>query len=364
MGDMMASAPVYAYRVGQLGDSLVSLPAIYALKQAIGDTPLILITDHSPGKTWTPSWEVFRLTNFFSQHFDYKPLVSSKLAGIFDLIRVAARIRHIGGNKVFLFIDPGSTPARLARFQFFFHRLAGLRIIGLDEAAVPYHPRNGDGRLREVLPEHVRLQRIVTNHYGKERCEDPNGWDFPAVEIASRSIDKLWGKMSIADSEIPVAFGPGSKMPSKRWPTDRFAELGKELIRTHRIYPIVFGSSEESDLGEDLVRKWGKGSNAAGKLSIAESASLMRGCAFYIGNDTGAMHLAATVNLPCVCLFSCRDNPGRWNPVNNGHQILRAWTECEGCSATECPFGNPKCMELIELEEVVDAARTMLTRLE
>ena len=57
-------------------------------------------------------------------------------------------------------------------------------------------------------------------------------------------------------------------MPAKRWPLDRFIEVGQTLIERFDIWPIVFGGAEDSADGQRLLEAWGRGYNAAGQLSL------------------------------------------------------------------------------------------------
>src|SRR5262249_21962501 len=127
-----------------------------------------------------------------------------------------------------------------------------------------------------------------------------------------------------------IAFGPGSKMPAKRWPLDRFAAVGKRLIHEFDVWPVVFGGAEDQPDAERLLAEWGRGYNAAGGLSVRGAALALKRCLLYVGNDTGTMHLAAAVGTPCVAVFSARDWPGRWYPYGSGHRVFRSRIECEG----------------------------------
>lgn len=185
-------------------------------------------------------------------------------------------------------------------------------------------------------------------------------FSLPTDENHADTVDRLWKQVRDISKSVLIAFGPGSKMQSKRWGEDRFRQLGIHLIKNYKIFPLIFGGPEDSELGDRLITAWGTGLNLAGKLSIPEAAVAMSRCNFYFGNDTGTMHLAAVAGLRCVCLFSARDNPGRWRPVGEGHQILRGRIDCEGCSAIECPYGDPKCMAMISVDQAYAAAEKFL----
>ncbi len=87
----------------------------------------------------------------------------------------------------------------------------------------------------------------------------------------------------------------------------------------------------------------------------------MEGARFYLGNDTGAMHLAAAMGRPCVAVFSAREWPGRWHPYGEGHKVLRFEVPCSGCRLEVCDK-ELQCLKGIQVEEVYQACATMLAK--
>ena len=156
---------------------------------------------------------------------------------------------------------------------------------------------------------------------------------------------------------------PSAKWQSKRWPVDRYARVVEQLIADERLTPVVVGGPEDAELGRTLVTRWGLGAVAAGSLSVRGSAALMGQATFYLGNDTGAMHLAAAEGTPCVAVFSEQDWPGRWDPYGSGNRILRRAVDCSGCLLADCPKDN-ECLTQITVDEVLRACRTVLHRTE
>jgi ADP-heptose:LPS heptosyltransferase len=140
-------------------------------------------------------------------------------------------------------------------------------------------------------------------------------------------------------------------VPSKIWPQENYRAVGRRLIDEFGLTPVVFGGPEDRATGEALIGSWKKGCCAAGALGVREAAAAMKDALFYLGNDTGTMHLAAAVGTPCVAIFSAQDWPGRWHPYGAGHQVLRLSVACEGCKLEIC---NRKleCLRQISPETV------------
>jgi ADP-heptose:LPS heptosyltransferase len=89
---------------------------------------------------------------------------------------------------------------------------------------------------------------------------------------------------------------------------------------------------------------------------------MLERCALYVGNDTGTMHLAASVGTPCVAIFSARDNPGKWEPTGPGHIVLRHEVPCAGCMLETCVDNDLECLKAISVDEVLAAIGGRLER--
>jgi ADP-heptose:LPS heptosyltransferase len=165
---------------------------------------------------------------------------------------------------------------------------------------------------------------------------------------------RLLAARGIAQCTPLVGVGAGSKMPAKRWPLERFAEVLQHL---HRHFPsagaILLGGADEADYCAKLAARADLPVvNLAGELSVRGSAAILAQCDAYLGNDTGVMHLAASVGTGCVALFSARDFPGIWEPMGSGHRVLRHETECAGCMLVECKTEDMRCLKAIGSDAV------------
>jgi ADP-heptose:LPS heptosyltransferase len=151
-----------------------------------------------------------------------------------------------------------------------------------------------------------------------------------------------------------VAICAGGKASSQLWPWERYAEVVRLLIAKHGIFPVIIGGTEDREVGKKLLASWGTGLCSAGELSVRESAALMEDARFYLGNNTGVMHLAAAVGIPCVAVSSARDWPGIWEPYGSGHKVLRFDVPCSGCKLEACDK-ELQCLKGIQVQEVYEA---------
>jgi heptosyltransferase-2 len=157
-----------------------------------------------------------------------------------------------------------------------------------------------------------------------------------------------------------VALAPGAAYGSaKCWLADRYAALADGLIATCDADVILFGAPQERDMAQRIARSMQRRAlNLAGETSIGDLPALLRACRLFVGNDSGAMHVAAAVGLPVVGIFGPTD-PEATSPVTPLFTLVREPVSCSPCLLRHCPIDH-RCMTRISVERVFDAARAWL----
>ena len=347
---------ILVFRVGHLGDTLVALPAFWAIRKEYRKASITLLANEDRrNPNYLSPRDVLPESDLFDEWLAYPTNVSGirKAAAI---ARTLVEIRRSKFDAVF-YLPPRERSLEQIERDLTFFRWAGIqRVIGAD-----FYKRN---RLEPVIERPLKtissegeflVECLRQNGFANARSDLTELLLTPA-EIASAAS---WlEKNSIQPGRMLVAIGCGSKRVSHIWSEERFRTTVDRLITEHNIFPIVLGGSEEQVVGQRLIDHWRTGANAAGALSVREAGAVLKRCSIYLGNDTGTMHLAAAVGTRCVSIFSATDLPGQWVPVGT-HRVLRKTVECEGCRLEVCPFQN-KCLDLISVDEVYEAACEML----
>lgn len=337
--------PIIVYRIGQLGDAVIALPALHALRREYPDTPLVLLTNrHASNSALVSAWDVIGPTVLCDGVIFYD-VSTGTLANWRTYIALARALRLIAPQEI-VNIAPRRSAWDVRRDWLFFRVVCGApayRSVRPDDQ--PKRPCD-DALKRE--PEWLRLLRAVAPSATSSAFElrIPR-WAHNEAESALSAL-----------SQYPrlVAVAPGSKMPAKRWPTERYKQVGRQILSKDETSALVaIGGREDQRLGEELQQAWGARSlNLCGQLSVFGSAAVLRRCESFIGNDSGAMHLAGLAGIPCIALFSARDLPGKWAPLGDHNRILRKNVECAGCMLEVCDKDN-LCLAKIEVHEVVEA---------
>ncbi|TKB75242.1 MAG: glycosyltransferase family 9 protein, partial [Nitrospira sp.] len=100
--------------------------------------------------------------------------------------------------------------------------------------------------------------------------------------------------------------------------------------------------------------------NLTGRTSLMGLAALMKHCTLFLGNDAGPMHMAAAVGAPVVSLFGPSD-PRVWGPRGHQVEVLYKGLDCRRCFHPTCTRGAKSCMNLISVDEVLDATERFLS---
>jgi ADP-heptose:LPS heptosyltransferase len=148
-----------------------------------------------------------------------------------------------------------------------------------------------------------------------------------------------------------ILLHPGSGSKRKRWPVSQFKQIESRLNAEGLKTEFVLGPAEE-----DLLRELESRNRKTHMLfSLIELVELYHSAGGYIGNDSGASHLAAFVGLPTLVIFGPAD-PVRWKPGGPYVEVVRPNLACQPCFETEpSNCDDPKCLEEIKPDRVIRA---------
>ena len=157
-----------------------------------------------------------------------------------------------------------------------------------------------------------------------------------------------------------IAVGPGASYGSaKCWPPDRFAKALNALLSHADADIILFGTPGELPVSAAIAAALQRTPiNLTGKTSIADLPALLSQCHLFLGNDSGAMHVAAAVGLPVVAVFGPTDPHGT-APVTPRLTIVQQKPYCSPCFLRHCPTDH-RCMTAVVPAMVESALQSLL----
>jgi heptosyltransferase-2 len=159
---------------------------------------------------------------------------------------------------------------------------------------------------------------------------------------------------------IRIAVGAGASYGSaKCWPPDRFAKALNALPSRADADVILFGTPGELPVSTAIAAALQRAPiNLTGKTSVADLPALLSQCHLFLGNDSGAMHVAAAVGLPVVAIFGPTDPEGT-APVTPRVTIVQQKPYCSPCFLRRCPTDH-RCMTAVTPAVVESALQSAL----
>ncbi len=159
---------------------------------------------------------------------------------------------------------------------------------------------------------------------------------------------------------------PGSVGPAKRWFADRYAKMVKKLIGERNVRVVLVGAAHDHPSCEEVARLSGASPvNLAGETSLSELCFLFQKSRLFLGNDSGAGHLAAAAGIPVIILTGAGD-PDEIAPWTDKKTVLFKKIFCSPCYRPTCRRKDHplECMDLIGADEVWRAVESWLAKSE
>jgi heptosyltransferase-2 len=164
-----------------------------------------------------------------------------------------------------------------------------------------------------------------------------------------------------------VALAPGAAFGSaKRWPSSSFAELADGLAEDG-VSVVLVGAEADRVSASEVMRARSRHSpvlDLVGRTDIPTLAGVLLNCRALVGNDSGALHLAAALGVSVSAPFGPTDErtnaprPRAASPDSRA-AILTHPVWCRPCWLRECPLDH-MCMRGIAAADVLAATRRML----
>ena len=323
--DFAGMRRIAVFRALQLGDMLCTVPALRALRRAAPHAEITLI-----GLPWAAGF-VERFSMYLDRHLafpGYPGMPESEpdaeaLPGFFAAARewrfdLALQLHGSGGL---------SNPLTLA--------LGAARTAGFHAAGDPCPDAATYALWSEQEHEVLRYLRLL-RQLGVPSCGQQ--LEFPLRPEDHAALARAAPGLA---SGSYVCIHPGARLPSRRWPPQRFAEVADGLADQGWTV-VLTGSPDERELTQAV--RGAMRSHAidlTGATTLGSLAALLAGARLLVCNDTGVSHVAAAMATPSVVICSGAD-PGRWAPLDRDrHRVLHADVPCRPCGHYVCPIGHP-----------------------
>jgi heptosyltransferase III len=304
---------VIIFRIGHIGDTAVALPCFHRIARSFPNSRRVLVTNVPASQKAAPVESVLGNSGLIDGVI-YFPTAPRTMRGF---LKLRKEIRGTK-SKTLIYVADRDFVATVRDLCFF--RTCGIRsIIGAPISRDVRRPRI-DPATGYVEFESERLARCLAP-LGPIDLHDPDVWDLRLqpheIMFAEKSLAPL------RDCDF-VAINIGGKVASKDWGDDNWMELFALMaVRYANLALVFFGSADEFDRSGRLAAAWpGPRLNLCGRLAPRESAAAMRRALLFVGHDSGPLHLAAVVGVPCVGIFGTYNRPKWWHPTGERHRII------------------------------------------
>ena len=159
----------------------------------------------------------------------------------------------------------------------------------------------------------------------------------------------------------------GAGRAIKEWPSLRVAEVGAWAARERGAVLVLTGSGDDRDAAARVRQALPPGApviDLVGILDLLPLAAVLARLSLFVAPDTGPMHLAAVLGTPVVGVFG-PSSPERWGPLSQACRIVRIDLSCSPCNRirhppARCQGHTPDCLMGIPAQQVIDAADDLL----
>jgi heptosyltransferase III len=343
-GDEVDMRNILVIKLRYIGDVLLATPVLRALRERFPDARLTMAVNRGTEEVikWNP---------------DLNEIIVVERGGLVGQIRLLQEFRRRRFDAVVDLTD-GDRSA-------FLTRVSGAPVrIGFNE----------EQRWRGMLYTTIvaspagsvhRLERdfAALSPFGIKAKASPLILETSAEgEYQAARLLKEVGVMN-EDGHIPkplVLLHPGARYWFKSWPFERFSELADRLTDEYGCRILLGGGAQDVEMATAICGRAKSFPIAlAGRATLLQFAAVLKRCALFVGNDNGAMHMAAAVSTPVVGLFG-PSNPLEWGPRGERVSVIYKELDCRQCFHPTCFRGDENCMRQISVDEVLDSCRRII----
>lgn len=177
----------------------------------------------------------------------------------------------------------------------------------------------------------------------------------PNLASSPETQGRLLARFGLADNNRFIAFCPGAEYgPAKRWPVEHYGILAHLLVEQGYLVCLV-GSEKDREIGQAIVAASGvkpeNCKNLCGETTLDEAIDLLAAAAFAVTNDSGLMHVAASVGTPLVAIYGSTD-PNYTPPLSESAIVVQNPQPCSPCFKRTCRYDHYRCLKSITPETV------------
>jgi heptosyltransferase I len=178
---------------------------------------------------------------------------------------------------------------------------------------------------------------------------------------ATNKVNRLLEEQGVAASKPLVVLVPGTIWETKHWTIEGFAGVARQFLQDGFAVALA-GTTRDQQRCRQIAAAAPGTCDLSGKTTPADLAALIRRAEVAVTNDSGSMHVAASLGKPMVSVFG-PTNPVHIGPYERPESVLRVDLPCSPCNyrrLSQCPFDHA-CMKQVTSAMVVERVRKILS---
>jgi ADP-heptose:LPS heptosyltransferase len=349
-GEWRHARRLLAVRLDNLGDVLVTTPAIHATRESLPDATITLLASPVGAQAGRLNPDVDEVIVYNAPWMDPWSRLPLDPAREMEMIaQVSAG--HYDAAVIFSSFRQSPLPAAYLCY------LAG---IPLRLAA----SIDGPGSL------------LTTRHRHPEQMmhEVERGLDLVAAVGMGTRDDRLVLRVPdgareeiaglVSEQRPLIVVHAGCSMPARTYPWEQYVEVVDSLVRDLGVHVVLSGADDERPMVDAIlahIKPWTRAqvTTAAGSLAFPAFCALVEAADVVVTNNTGPMHMAAALGTPVVALFALTNPPEQWGPWKVPHRMLWHEVPCRLCYSRVCPTTHD-CLREVHPRQVVEAVADLL----
>jgi len=332
-------------RLQNIGDALVFVPAVRALRAAFPNARVTLLAKHAGGI------EIFKRCPYIDD------IIVVKNRSLKEKFRLIKEFRR--RNIDYFIISPqdlGRVPwallggaKKIAGFTAVknYEKIRREKLVSLINVAPIYDTSKTEIENCLRLVEDVVDEILPDNNFKFSKQ-----LEFWYNSAEKEEVENLLAQKNILESDKIIVSAPFSKREAKNWRAENFVEIFKNLISRNFKILLLGGKIEKNKVGE-LAESVGENCfSLAGETSLGQAAAIIEKAELFIGPDSGPAFIAAAMKTPAVVLYSAADYY-RWRVPESAARRIEIFHPfpCNPCKHQICPK-EEKCIDAITTEEV------------
>jgi len=352
-GSVSKSPTILITRLSHIGDCILTLPMLDQIKQIYPDSKIVWAVE-------SPTQQLLSLV----PEIDHIVKVPKSWMGNWK--HWQSLRKELRSHKIDIAIDPqGITKSAALGWISGAKKRIGIRGRWGRELSTWLNNQLIETRSSHIVDRSVELVAGLSEEAIQSDFQQP-GFNFK-LPVCAESQTRIDQWLVQAQSDFGGAFdqfvliNPGGSWASKRWEVERYGEVAAGLQSQFGLSSVVvWAGAEEKQMANEIVAASAGAAVIACPTTLREMAALAKRAKFFVGSDTGPMHIATAVGTPCVGLYGTT-RPEESGAYGNQHESIQKWYQAGTCRQRRSASND--AMRDISVADVVASCIAMQTKL-